>query len=80
MMPESVLYKEVKERYEKELQRKTELNNMVSIPVGLIPVLIGALAYFFNNLPQNSNDVLYVIFWIFLIVSVCCVAGCLIGF
>ena len=79
-MSESVLYKEVKERYEKELQRKIELNNMVSIPVGLIPVLIGALAYFFNNLPQNSNNVLYVVFWIFLVVSVCCVAGCLIGF
>ena len=41
-----ILYKETKERYLWELQRKNELNNKISIPIGFISIMLGSLAYF----------------------------------
>ncbi len=64
-----ILYKETKERYLWELQRKNELNNMISIPIGFISIMLGSLAYFFNNLPESSESWIYECFWVSLIFS-----------
>ena len=66
MLEESFIYKYAKERYEYEQERKDQLNNMVSIPLGVMSVLFGCLAYFFKNLPpSNSNVILLVVFYFF---------------
>lgn len=76
----SLVYKVVKERYFWEHERKNELNNSISIPVGIISVLIGCIAYFFNNEPQVSNLLLFVLYWIFIFLSIVCLFFCLFCF
>lgn len=76
----SLVYQLSKERYEWEHQRKNELNNIISIPLGLISVIIGSIVYFFNDLPQKSIPILYFLFWIFLILSIIGTIVCIIFF
>ncbi|UTC83813.1 hypothetical protein [Treponema denticola] len=81
MLEESFIYNYVKERYEYEQERKNQLNNMISIPLGLISVLFGFLAYFFGNLPpSNSARILLLIFYFFLVLSILALINCIIFF
>lgn len=76
----SLIYRTVKERYLWEHERKNELNNIISIPLGLISLLIGSLAYFFNNQPKNSNNILFILYYVFIVISVLCLIFCLFCF
>ena len=73
----SLVYRTVKERYLWEHDRKNELNNIISIPLGLMSVLIGCLAYFFNNQPKNSNTLLFILYYAFITISILCLIFCL---
>lgn len=76
----SLIYKVVKERYLWEHERKNEINNSISIPMGVITVLVGCLAYFFNNKPQNSNTVFYILYCTLICFSIISLAFCLFCF
>ena len=76
----SLVYRIVKERYLWEHERKNELNNIISIPLGLMSIIIGCLAYFFNNLPINSNSVLFFLYYFFIVISILCLFFCLFCF
>ena len=73
----SLVYRTVKERYLWEHDRKNELNNIISIPLGLMSILIGCLAYFFNNQPKNSDTLLFILYHIFITISIVCLIFCL---
>jgi hypothetical protein len=73
----SLVYRTVKERYLWEHDRKNELNNIISIPLGLMSILIGCLAYFFNNQPKNSDTLLFILYHIFITISIICLIFCL---
>ena len=66
----SVVYRTVKEWYLWEHDRENEVNNVISIPLSLMSILIGCLAYFFNNQPKNSNALLFVLYYIFITIYI----------
>ena len=76
----SLVYRLVKERYLWEHERKNELNNIISIPLGLMSVFTGCLAYFFNNQPKNSNTFLFILYYISIAMSIMCLIFCLFCF
>ena len=78
MEQKNILHQETKERYERELQRKNELNSMISVPIAFISVLVGCLGYFFSHIPDNSNFFLSFLFYLFLLVSIAGVVICFI--
>lgn len=76
----SLTYKVVKERYLWEHERKNEINNSISIPMGVMSVLVGCLAYFFNNKPQNSSTVFFILYCILIVLSILSLVFCLFCF
>lgn len=76
----SLIYRIVKERYLWEHERKNELNNIISIPLGFMSVVMGCLAFFFNNQPQNSDAVLFILYHICISLSILCLVFCLFCF
>ena len=74
----SLAYSLVKERYEFELRRQNELNNIVSIPIGIISALVGFAAYIIKTLPdQVESNFFYYGFYFFFFLSIasffCCI-------
>ena len=65
----SKVFEYAKERYNWEHSRKNELNNIISIPLGLLSFIFGCIAYFFSNLPENNSLPLFILFWICLLIS-----------
>ncbi|WP_294427471.1 hypothetical protein [uncultured Treponema sp.] len=65
----SKVFDYAKERYDWEHSRKNELNNIISIPLGLLSLIFGCIAYFFSNLPENNSLPLFILFWACLIIS-----------
>lgn len=66
-----------KERYNWEHERKNQLNNMISIPLGIITAIVGFIAYFFNNLPQNRTNLQTFLFYIFFASSIIALINCI---
>lgn len=59
-----------KQSYYFELQRKEELNRSLSIPMGLVTVLAGAILFYLRNLPNGPLDALGGVFLLLLGVTV----------
>lgn len=67
---ECLAYKLIKERYCFELQRKNELNNIVSIPAALISGIVAFIAFICSSFPEKNDSDLWICFCIFLVLSV----------
>lgn len=63
-----------KEMYYFELERKESINSRISVPIGVITILSGAVFYFLNIIDKVPNMKLKlsvkIIFWLFLIVVI----------
>ncbi len=59
-----------KEAYYFELERKDRINSNVNIHITIITIVIGAIAFFLNNLPDPQiNIILIMIFYLSLLLS-----------
>ncbi|MDR0473739.1 MAG: hypothetical protein LBH43_08750 [Treponema sp.] len=59
-----------KERYLWEHSRKNELNNSVTIPLGILIVQISSISYFFLNFPSETCSQLFIAFIVLLSLSI----------
>ena len=59
---EKKLLEYAQERYLWEHERKNQINNAVTIPLGIIIVQIGSLSYFIANFPEYFNKAIYYIY------------------
>ncbi len=64
-----------KERYEKEHDRKNQINNSLSIPIVVIVALIGVVGYFLMNVPLKMIFVspawVWIVFALFMFLLLC---------
>lgn len=77
---EKIVFNYAKDRYLWEHERKNNINNMISIPLGIITAMFGCIAYFLRNLPIKSNKIYYIIFTILLALSIVSLIFCIIYF
>lgn len=64
---ERLLFEHYKETYYREFKRKDSLNSSINIPLTIITLLVGVLAFFINNLPNNILSLSVIFFYIFLL-------------
>ncbi|MFA6201376.1 MAG: hypothetical protein WC679_13325 [Bacteroidales bacterium] len=59
---ENKLLEYAQERYLWEHERKNQINNSVTIPLGIIAVQIGSISYFIANFPEYVDKTIYYIY------------------
>ena len=80
-MNSDLIHRIAKERYQREHDRKDQINNSLSIPITVVAALIGVAGYFLINIPLK---VIFVspawikIIFVVLILMLSCLAYCLI--
>ena len=72
-----LLEKKAEERYYKEHERNAQINNSLSIPIGIIVALLGAVGFFLLSIPFKiiNTPVAWIVLVFFvasLLVLVCC--------
>ena len=67
---ECLAYKLIKERYCFELQRKNEINNIISIPAALISGIVAFIAFICSSFPERNDSGLWYFFCVVLGLSV----------
>lgn len=64
-----IIYEYAKSRYLWEHERKNQLNQSITIPLGILIVQVTGFSYFLTNFPNCSCNTLFIVFIIFCVLT-----------